>query len=174
MDVFFSNGKEALTVNQRVQDRLRVGSSYSLEGEREVAFVVRTSDSMTEMTRTAMNKRGNATQGRLPIGSPAYGYRVDDHGIPQSLRARGRDCLSLLPRVHPRWGDHFGHHGATGRGQRSSATGRCGVAEDSRLCHPKHRDLNGHVAVWQAPLDQYIKRHEGHQESQVRCCSQRC
>ena len=30
-----------------------------------------------------MNKRGNATQGWLPIGLPAYGYRVDDHGIPK-------------------------------------------------------------------------------------------
>ncbi len=32
--------------------------------------------------RASMGKRGKAKQGRLPTGSPPYGYRVDEHGNP--------------------------------------------------------------------------------------------
>ena len=47
--------------------------------------------------RAGMGKRGKAKQGRLPTGSPPYGYRVDRRREPLHLRAGGQVRPPHLP-----------------------------------------------------------------------------
>ena len=55
--------------------------------------------------RAGMGKRGKAKQGRLPTGSPPYGYRVDDAGNPYVYEPEARFVRRIFRQ--------YGHEGMT-------------------------------------------------------------
>ncbi len=44
--------------------------------------------------RSTMGKRGTAKQGRFPLGSVPYGYRIEDDGRPRSWKNRPKLCAA--------------------------------------------------------------------------------
>ena len=55
--------------------------------------------------RAGMGKRGKAKQGRMPTGSPPYGYRVDDDGNPYVYEPEAKFVRRIFRQ--------YGHEGMT-------------------------------------------------------------